>query len=66
MKNKDLSNFNNIEMIGLILLMVIVAIFVYFVWVGIFWLINATFGWSLNIWMGALLGIIITVMFGNK
>jgi hypothetical protein len=35
----------------------------YFLWVGIFWLINAVFGLELNIWLGAVLGIILVTVF---
>jgi uncharacterized membrane protein YidH (DUF202 family) len=58
--------------LGIVLLLVTI-IFLglgYFVWVGIFWLINTVFGLTLNIWWGGLFGMIATnilkSIFGNK
>jgi steroid 5-alpha reductase family enzyme len=46
--------------IAAILLIIIVFALGYFVWVGVFWLINVVFGTALDIWWGGLFGIVAT------
>ena len=48
--------------LGVVLLLVTILFLVlgYFIWVGIFWLINTVFGLTLNIWWGGLFGMVAT------
>jgi hypothetical protein len=49
-----------------ILLVLLVLSIGYFVWVGIFWLINAVFGTQFNIWLGGILGIVLASFFSSS
>ena len=46
------------DILTLVIFLVLVLVVVYFVWVGIFWLINTVFGLTLNIWWGGLFGMV--------
>jgi hypothetical protein len=58
--------------LGIVLLLALIFSLAigYFIWVGIFWLINTVFGLTLNIWWGGLFGMIATnilkSIFGKK
>jgi hypothetical protein len=55
-----------IEFLRLLIVFLLIIAFTYFVFVGIFLLINITFGTSLNIWAGGLLGTLTYSMIKSK
>jgi hypothetical protein len=54
-----------IGIIGAIIVLLLAITLGYFFWVGVFWLINAVFGTTLNIWWGGLFGLLIANLISN-